>query len=224
MEEKNMRIVGENHRVVQIGQRIGRLTAIGAPFFIRHKQFVVCLCDCGEFKVADAYDAKYGKVKSCGCLQRDNWRQSGGNQYKHGGKKTRLYRIWNGMNVRCRAPSNKDYKNYGGRGVLVCDEWKASFEAFRDWAIASGYQDGLQIDRYPNTNGNYEPSNCRWATPIQQSNNKRNNKFLEAFGETKTLAQWLRDGRCLVKRGTLSDRLNQGWTTEEAITGPKTRR
>lgn len=90
----------------------------------------------------------------------------------HGGSRTRLYVIWADMKGRCRRKTDTSYSHYGGRGISICDEWHDSFSAFRLWAMSSGYSDSLTIDRI-DVNGNYEPSNCRWATKAQQSVNKR---------------------------------------------------
>lgn len=91
----------------------------------------------------------------------------------HGETKTRLHRIWCMMKNRCLCPTNASYNNYGGRGITVCREWIDNYLSFRDWALANGYRDNLEIDRHPNKNGNYEPSNCRWATRGQQVRNTR---------------------------------------------------
>lgn len=91
---------------------------------------------------------------------------------RHGECSSRLYRAWKNMRSRCRHKSRHDYSSYGGRGIAVCDEWSQSYSAFRDWAHANGYEDSLELDRI-DVNGNYEPSNCRWATRSQQMANIR---------------------------------------------------
>lgn len=93
------------------------------------------------------------------------------------------------MKDRCYNPKDKRYKNYGGRGIKICDEWLHSFESFYEWSLKNGYQDGLTIDRI-DVNGNYEPNNCRWATWDVQCNNRTNNVYIEYNGEIKTLKQW----------------------------------
>jgi len=102
---------------------------------------------------------------------------------------TRLYKIWGSMKGRCCNPNDRDYKQYGGRGITVCNEWIDSFVVFQEWAYANGYREYLSIDRKDN-NGNYEPSNCRWITIEEQNRNKSNLTFAEIGGETKTLSEW----------------------------------
>lgn len=124
----------------------------------------LCRCSCGKEKIVDGGSLRSGRSKSCGHFRKN------GNP-KHGGRWTRLYMVWDSMRGRCFTTSNKNYKDYGGRGIMVCEEWN-DFSAFRDWALANGYKKGLSIDRI-NNDGNYEPSNCRWATPHEQRINQR---------------------------------------------------
>lgn len=138
----------------------------------------------------------------------------------HGGKGTRIYRIWMKMRRRCSDPSEDNYLRYGGRGITVCDEWRDSFAAFRDWAIANGYADDLTIDRIDN-DGNYEPSNCRWATRKTQQNNTRRNHYITANGLTLTVAEW--SERTGIKYDTLQTRLKKGWNPEKAVSTPARR-
>ena len=119
---------------------------------------------------------------------------------------------------RCTCECWRDYKNYGGRGITVCPEWKESFESFRDWALANGYQDNLTLDRIE-VNGNYEPSNCRWATVKQQANNTRSSRYLEFNGEVKTVKEWA-DELGLNYRTLYSRITTKGWSIEKALTTP----
>ena len=138
--------------------------------------------------------------------------------YKHGGKGTRLYRIWQQMKNRCHNPKTSRFKDYGGRGITVCDEWKNDFQAFYNWAMANGYSDDLTIDRIDN-DGNYEPSNCRWATELEQVNNSRHNHMVTYQGRTQSLSDW---GRSLgIPFHVLSHRINTyEWDVERAFTTP----
>ena len=111
-------------------------------------------------------------------------------RWKHGAwlRDKKLYSIWATMIHRCEDEKREKYKDYGGRGISVCEEWHDA-NAFMDWAFANGYEDGLQIDRI-DVNGNYEPNNCRWVTPKENSRNRRNTVFLTIDNETKCVAEW----------------------------------
>lgn len=121
------------------------------------------------------------------------------------------------MKARCHNPRNKRYDRYGGRGITICDEWRDSFEAFRDWAMANGYQENLTLDR-KDTDGNYCPENCKWATQKEQQNNRSNNVKVEYHGETMSLKQWAE--KAGIDYSCLYARLNRGWTFEKAISTP----
>ena len=111
---------------------------------------------------------------------------------KHGMAGSKLYRVYCSMRERCEKPSNSEYHRYGGRGISVCAEWKNNKTAFFEWAMKNGYKEGLQIDRI-NNDGNYEPSNCRWATRKEQANNRRirvDVKIISFDGESHTLTEW----------------------------------
>lgn len=130
---------------------------------------------------------------------------------------SRLYRIWLGMKSRCNNPRVDSYPQYGGRGIKVCNEWN-DYLAFKEWAISNGYCDNLSIDRI-DTNGDYTPQNCRWATLVEQGNNKRNNHLLTLDGKTQTMAEWSREVG--IPYSTLKRRINNyGWTTRNALTIP----
>ena len=132
----------------------------------------------------------------------------------HGMSHSRLYHIWNGMKMRCSNPKAISYKYYGARGVNVCDEWQ-SFVPFMEWATANGYEEHLTIDRI-NTNGNYCPENCRWATCKEQQNNTRYTKSIEMHGERHSVMEWA--GILGIPHTTLYNRLRRGWDINRALT------
>lgn len=168
------------------GQRIGRLTVVQrAPQNdAKGTAMWICVCDCGETRTLRGAVLRSGKTVSCGCYNRDR-------QTSHGGSKTRLYQIWINMRRRCTDQREKDYPRYGGRGITICPEWSASFETFRDWALANGYRNDLTLERR-NNDGPYSPENCKWATLQEQANNRRDNVTVTVNGKTHTLAEWER--------------------------------
>lgn len=136
----------------------------------------------------------------------------------HGESKTRLYRVWYHIRSRCFDKNTPYYKDYGGRGITICDEWRGNYIAFRDWALQNGYREDLTIDRIDN-NGNYEPSNCRWADAKTQANNRRSNLYLTYNGETLTALQWAK--KLGINHNTISMRLYKyGKTVDEALSLP----
>ena len=130
-------------------------------------------------------------------------------------KKHELRSRWVKMLSRCEDPENLSYVDYGGRGIKVCKDWH-DFNKFYSWCIDNGIQSDLFLDRIDN-DGDYSPSNCRFVTRKQNNNNKSNNTYLTAFGETKTLSEWTDDKRCKVEYSTLQRRLRLGWHSEDAI-------
>lgn len=132
----------------------------------------------------------------------------------HGMYGTRLYHIWNGFRGRCLNPNNKDYKNYGGRGITICKEWNKS-ENFFKWALQNGYKDNLTLDRI-DTNKSYSPNNCRWITSNEQQRNKRNNRILEFNGEKHCITEWSEITG--INRGTIVSRLRHNWDIEKTLT------
>ena len=196
------------------GQRFGRLTVVErAPDQVlsngKHIVRWTCSCDCGNETAVLGENLRYGHTKSCGCLRADLLSRP----KKHALVGSKLYGVWAGMIQRCENPKQEHYKNYGGRGIRVCDEWH-DFRNF--WAdMHDGYAEGLQIDRI-DTDGNYEPGNCRWATRSVNMRNTRRARlaFVEPFGAIslrdlsdltgipfKTLCSRYRDKRPILKEG-----------------------
>jgi hypothetical protein len=135
------------------------------------------------------------------------------NHLKHGMCKTRIYFIWKTMRQRCLNPNNRKYKNYGGRGIKICDAW-GEFLPFYEWAIANGYREDLTIDRI-NVNGNYCPQNCKWSTIKQQERNKTTSRIITVDGESRTLAEWAEIKGIHI--GTIFSRLKRGDSAERAL-------
>ena len=167
------------------GQRYGRLTVIKIASKGKHTKWL-CKCDCGKECIIFGCALKSGNTKSCGCLNSELVIER---QKKHGMNKSRLYKIYCQIKYRCYNVTYSEFQYYGGRGIKMCDEWRNDFMAFYSWAMANGYADNLTIDRI-DANGNYEPSNCRWATQKKQQNNRRNNRVLTHNDETHTIAEW----------------------------------
>lgn len=226
-----MRIVPEKRQRSHVGQRFGRRTVLGPEFYIRigrSLKYAVVQCDCGTVSAVNTSEffKSDERGKSCGCLSdevfvsQNSWHAQGIDRKRHGDSRPdgnkRLHQIWIGMRRRCRPGSG--YEDYEGRGIVVCQEWDR-YEVFREWALANGYEPGLSIDRRDNS-GNYEPGNCRWTTANVQMNNTRWNRWVEAFGEKKTVAQWCKDERCVPTYEGLRARLNAGMDPEEALTRP----
>lgn len=205
-----------------MGSRYGRWMVVGtldqrvemsSPYPV---SWQLCRCDCGVERSVRTHTLSNGSSQSCGCMRDDNQRAA---IIKHGdcrgGRPTRLLIIWHDMMNRCNRTSHNRYKDWGGRGVRVCDEW-SEYTAFQRWATCNGYSDDLEIDRR-DVNGNYGPDNCRWVNEIQQAQNRRTTVLVTAFGETRAARHWATDARCVVGYGRLRDRIKHGWSHERAI-------
>jgi len=194
--------------------KYGRLSIIeevaGTPF---SREFL-CACDCGKTIVVSLNRLLSGNTKSCGCLKRDRNKRV---FTKHGFSGTRLYRTWASMKDRCFREKCPAYKNYGGRGITICEEWM-EFQPFYNWAMANGYQDNLTIERTDNDR-DYYPENCRWIPKEDQPKNRRTLNVISFNGQTKSLSNWaLKIG---LSRSALKDRFKNGWSIEKALTTPK---
>lgn len=171
----------------------------------------LCKCDCGNEIKVTSVNLKKGHTKSCGCLKSIATIEK---NKTHELSKTRVYHIWQDIKKRCYNKKSKCFKRYGGRGITMYKEWLENPKSFYDWSINNGYNENLSIDRI-NVNGNYEPSNCRWATLEEQANNKRTNRMIEYNGETHTMAEWAHLYN--IKYKLLFSRLKKGWSIEKAL-------
>lgn len=202
----------KNTDISIVGKKFGRLFIISHAY-TKRRSFFNCLCDCGKEKVLCGSDIKKG-TKSCGCLAKENMSRV---STTHGGSKEKLFNTWCSMKKRCYNPKHKSYKYYGGRGIIICDEWINSYEVFRCWSLANGYAEKLSIDR-KNNDGNYEPSNCRWVTDKVQHNNTRANHPLTYNGVTKNVTQWAEE--LGVSDSAIFQRISKGWSVDKIFTKP----
>lgn len=197
------------------GQRFGKLLVIKeAGRNAKHEMYWECKCDCGNTYKADGSRLRSGETTDCGCAWKNKDKTGNG---KHNLCNTRFWTILHGMRCRCYNYKSPSYKDYGGRGITICDDWQDKehgLENFRDWAITNGYDESKSIDRI-DVNGNYEPSNCRWSTPKQQSSNRRNNVLIDYNGEQVVL-QSLAD-KFGIRGQTIMARLKKGMNIEEAL-------
>lgn len=174
-----------------------------------------CLCDCGNTVEVKSENLNNGHTRSCGCMKD----LLGQRSVKHGMTETVEFKIWTGILTRCLNPNSRAFDRYGGNGVTVCDRWREDFSAFlADMGLRPSTQHS--IDRIDNS-GNYEPSNCRWATRKEQANNKTANVVLTFNGKTMTAAQW---SECSgISRQAIYQRIKAGWTHARTLTTPQRR-
>lgn len=189
-----------------VGQRFGSLVAV-----TRDGSHHICQCDCGDTYRALSSVLISGRTRSCGCQRNAN---IAAGVSRHQMRYTSTYNVWSSMIKRCTNPNSTEYPRYGGRGITVCDEWK-SFQGF--FADMGPRPNDLSLDRI-DTNGNYEPGNCRWASPKEQARNTRTNHLITFLGETHCLADWAE--RVGLHPSTLLSRLSKGWPTHRALHTP----
>lgn len=206
------------------GNKYGKLTVIKEVGKNKDSRYLwECQCECGNKTITNSALLKNGTTKSCGCIKKNHFNKNKEDVYQeslnapHGLSLTPLYNVWQTMKSRCYNPNQNSYKLYGERGVTVCNEWKNNFKNFYDWSFENGYDGMLTLDRI-DSNGIYEPNNCRWSNMKEQSNNTRRNKWITYKGETKTMIQW---SECLnIPYATLRARIYRGWDTERTFNQP----
>ncbi len=204
------------------GQKFDMLTPLEIVGHYNRKMLWRCRCDCGQHVDVPASAIRSGSRTSCGCKKRlprgprspefaERMRIASAT---HGMSGTPAWHSWQAMRSRCLNPTDKDYRNYGARGITVCDIWSDFSVFLRDMGERPA---GTTIDRI-DVNGNYEPGNCRWATPAQQGRNTRVNVQVTFNGKTQCVAEWAEEVG--LERKTLEYRIRIGWTPERALTTP----
>lgn len=203
-----------------IGQRFGRLIALAEmPRAEKERRKFLFLCECGTETIVLLSAVRCGTIASCGCLRRETAAAQAQSKSTHGEcHKTPEHRSWQAMLARCNNPEHHAHRNYGGRGIRVCDRWSGD-EGYTAFLSDMGRRPkGTTLDRYPNKDGNYEPGNCRWATPRQQLRNTRVNRLIEFRGETFTIAE--ASERFNKSSALIRWRLGTGMSVEDALLRP----
>ncbi len=209
--------------IVSVGSRFGRLVTVKDLGCTEKKRWWLVRCDCGNEKRVRQSSLQYQFTKSCGCLARElTVRRSTTHGESAGQGKgiplTAEYRTWRGLFTRCENEKAENYPDYGGRGITVCERWRGK-NGFMNFLTDMGRRPGKgwSIERR-DINGDYFPENCRWATATEQANNKRMTVLIEFDGRKLTATQWEREMK--YRDGLIRDRLNRGWSAEDAIKTP----
>jgi hypothetical protein len=209
-----------------VPETFGRLTTVGPAFKIRQpdrrRWFSVFLCECGNYFVSRMDSVRAGKTQSCGCFHKETAAVQGKANTVHGhcrriGGRNSQHNIYTGILQRCTNPNNARYADYGGRGIRVCDRWcEPNGQGYINFLTDMGKRpsDSHEVDRIRN-NGNYEPSNCRWATSTEQNRNKRNNVNLTYNEKTQCIAAWTQE--LGLSRNTIRNRIKRGWPIEKVL-------
>lgn len=205
-----------------VGFKTGKITVLERVGSANGQSTWLCKCECGNTFIQYGGVLRKKKVKSCGCVYRDKEeRRKLAHRTiaktKHGDCESRLYFVWLDIRRRCSAEYDISYPNYGARGIRVCDEWDNNYLAFKEWAIANGYDENAKrgectIDRI-DVNGDYSPENCRWTTMKEQCKNKRNTVHIVYNGESKTISEWSETTG--IPRSAIYARYRYGWTSDE---------
>jgi len=198
------------------GKKFGRLTVLHEVEDKRRSTYWLCSCECGSQKVICGCSLTRGHTFSCGCYKKDRGIEA---NTTHGharmGTSTPTYKTWQSMKYRCMLPTDPSYKDYGGRGISVCERWATSFENF---LLDMGERPaGTTLDRIDNESG-YSVENCRWATIKEQMNNTSKNRFVTYRGTRLTISQLAE--QVGMKPTALHRRISLGWDIEDAVTLP----
>jgi hypothetical protein len=205
----------KNRLIINPGAKYNMLTVVSDAPNVRLpsgqvNRMILCKCDCGKEKVIRLVHLKNNKIRSCGCL---NGRE------RHGLSSTKLYKVWLGIRNRCYRPSYSEWHLYGGKGIKLCDEWNNSFHAFYDWCLANGWKDGLHTDRI-DSNKDYEPTNCRFVTPLVNVCNISTTIYAKHNGGMASLRLLVEQAGKSKDYHTIRCRFKRGWSAKRAIETP----
>lgn len=197
------------------GQVFGRLTVVDRAPTVDGTTIWRCVCECGTGRSVPASKLRQGKSRSCGCLKREVTAAMGRACATHGKFGTPEYSCWAQMKRRCERPKCRAYPNYGGRGIRVCDHWATFQPFFADMGPRPSPQHTIErVD----TNGNYEPGNCKWATMGEQSRNRRDTVLVTIDDRTMCMKDWAAEMG--IPQSTVQSRLARGWTPMDALQRP----
>lgn len=215
---RSQRRASNKNEIDMCGCRFGKLTVLEKAESVNGRTKWRCVCDCGNVCIRDGRSLRSGSANSCGCNRLGKPAHNKKPYIVH----SRLYYVWQGMKSRCYNKKNKGYSRYGGRGITVCAEWRNDYQAFYDWAIRTGYDENAPrnqctLDRI-DVNGDYDPSNCRWANSTEQNLNQQDTKLIDFNGKSMTVCQWA--DYLSWDRTLLINRFSRGWTAEEALSIP----
>lgn len=215
-------------KLIKKGERFGKLEVLGFDHEIHHvyenskrnykEYFYNCKCSCGKDVVVSEKSLKSGNTKSCGCL---NIEKIVERNTTHNLSNNRLYGIYHGIKKRCYNKNSRSYKDYGARGIKMCDSWLKDFRTFYEWASCSGYKDNLTIERI-DINKDYCPENCSWIPLGEQAKNTSRSRYYELDGVKHLLGDWCRIYN--IEFTCVRRRLERGWNLKKALTFPNRRK
>lgn len=202
-----------NREIFNSGELVGNAYFLHDVNSLIKRRQAMFRCVCGEKFIAQVYKVKTFETQSCGCLHKKATSEANST---HGLTGHKLYRVWKSLRARCYNKNAGQYKDYGGKGVLVCDEWNSSFISFFRWCMANGWEEGLQLDKDTKGNGMlYSPDTCCFVTPKVNSNKRTTSRYITYNNETKTVSEWA--GHFKISLKNLYQRLSRGWSVEKCF-------